>query len=81
MAADIFGAGLDRQVDAFFQRLEIERARPGVVHQHQRAVLVRDRGDGRDVLHLEVSEPGASVNTARVFGCISAAMPAPISGS
>ena len=27
------------------------------------------------------SEPGASTNTARVFGCISAAMPEPISGS
>ena len=27
------------------------------------------------------SEPGASTKTARVFGCISAAMPAPISGS
>ena len=37
MPADIFAAGLDREVDAFFQRAEIERARPGIVHQHDRA--------------------------------------------
>ena len=37
MAADIFGAGLDRQVDALLEGAEIERGRPGIVHQHHRA--------------------------------------------
>ena len=32
---------------------EEERARPGVVHQHDRALGMRRRGDRRDVLHLE----------------------------
>ncbi len=32
VAADIFGAGLDRDVDAFLERLEIEWRCPGIVH-------------------------------------------------
>ena len=35
------------------ERLEVERRRPGVVDQHRGAVLLGDRGDGVDVLHLE----------------------------
>ncbi len=53
MAADIFGAGLDRQVDAVIERAVIDRGRPGVVHQDQRALVVGRRGDGGNVLHLE----------------------------
>ncbi len=53
MAADIFGAGLDRDVDAVIERPEVERARPGIVHQHDRVLRMRRRGDRRDVLHLE----------------------------
>jgi hypothetical protein len=34
-------------------RREQQRRRPGVVHEHDRAVPVRRRGDRRDVLHLE----------------------------
>ena len=37
VADDVLGAGLDRDVDAVRERLEVERARPGVVHRHQRA--------------------------------------------
>src|SRR5262245_51246165 len=37
MAADIFGASLDRQVDALVEGVEVERTGPGIVHQHQRA--------------------------------------------
>jgi len=33
MAADIFAAGLDREVDALLQWLKIERTCPGIVHQ------------------------------------------------
>ena len=58
MAAEIFGAGLDRQIDAVIERAEIERRRPGIVHQHQRAFGVRGRGDRRDVLHLEAQRAG-----------------------
>src|SRR5262245_12914486 len=37
MAADIFGGGLDRQIDALVEGVEVERTRPGIVHQHHRA--------------------------------------------
>jgi hypothetical protein len=40
------------------QRLEIQRRRPGIVHQHARAFLVRNRRYGRDVLHLEALRTG-----------------------
>ena len=53
MAADIFGAGLDGEIDAVVERTEVERARPGVVHEHERALRVRRAGDGGDVLHFE----------------------------
>ncbi len=53
MAADIFGAGLDRKVDAFVEGTEIERARPGIVHEHHRALGVGGCRDRRHVLDLE----------------------------
>ena len=53
MAADVFGRGVDRHVDAVLERAEQVGRAPGVVHQHLGAVAVRHRGDRRDVLHLE----------------------------
>ena len=81
MAADILGAGLDREIDALFERTEIERARPGIVHQHHGAFGVGAAAMAGTSCISNESEPGDSTNTARVLGCISAAMPAPISGS
>ena len=40
MAADIFGRGLDGEIHAMGQRLEEQRRRPGIVHQHGRAMRV-----------------------------------------
>ena len=53
MAAEIFRAGLDRDIDAARMRREEQRRRPGVVHQHDRVARMRDRRDRRNVLHLE----------------------------
>ncbi len=53
MATDIFGAGLDREVDAFLECAEIERRCPGIVHQHDRAAGMGGSGNRRDVLHFE----------------------------
>ena len=53
VSADIFGCGLDADIDALLQRAMIERGGPGVVVQHERVALMRDLGDGRDVGHLE----------------------------
>src|SRR5262245_66103025 len=53
MAADIFCAGLDRQIDSFFEGLEIEGSRPGIVHQDDRARAMSSSRDRRDVLDLE----------------------------
>ena len=39
VAANVLAAGLDRQVDAVVERGEIERTRPGIVHEHERPVL------------------------------------------
>ena len=58
MAAEIFGAGMDREVDAEIERAEIERARPGIVHEHEGAFGMRRRGNRRDVLHLETQRTG-----------------------
>ena len=44
---------LNRQIDAFVQSAEIERARPGIVHQHDRACGMGRGRDRRHVLHLE----------------------------
>ena len=51
--ADVFGSGLNRQVDAFGECLEVQRRRPGVVHQDGQAALVRSGGDGGNVLHFQ----------------------------
>src|SRR6202048_2915320 len=53
MSADIFGAGLDREVDALFQRAEIKRARPGVLHEEQCACGMYGSCNGRNVLDFE----------------------------
>ena len=53
VAADIFGAGLDREINAEIKRPVIERARPGIVHQHNRALGMGGVGDGGNILHLE----------------------------
>ena len=41
MTDDIFGGGLDRDVDPVRERLEEERRRPGVVHDHHGACFMR----------------------------------------
>ena len=53
MAAEIFGAGVDREVHAEIQRPEIKRRRPGIVHDDQRALGMRCRGNRRNVLHFK----------------------------
>src|ERR1700726_4086324 len=53
MASDIFGAGLDREVNALFQRAEIKRARPGVIHENQGACGMYGSCNGWNVLDLE----------------------------
>ena len=53
MAAEVFRAGLDRDIDAARMRREEQRRRPGVVHHHDRVARMRDRRDRRNVLHLE----------------------------
>ena len=53
MAADIFGGGLDRKVDPLLEGTKIERGRPGIVHQHHRALGVGGGRDGRHVLDFE----------------------------
>ena len=58
MAAEIFRAGLDRNVGATLVRREEQGRRPGIVHQHHRAAGMGHLGDGRDVLHLEALRAG-----------------------
>ena len=53
VAANIFGAGLNFEVDTFLEGAEIKWRRPGVVHQHDRAFVVGDLRDGWNILHLE----------------------------
>ena len=53
MAADIFGAGDDRQVDTRRDRPEEERSRPGVVDQSDQPARFGCGADRRHVLHLE----------------------------
>ena len=67
MSADIFAAGLDREIDAFFEGAEVKRRRPGVVQHHQRAARMRGRGDRRHVLHLERQRAGRfHIDRARI---------------
>src|SRR4029450_6462369 len=53
MTTDIFRRGLDPEGGTVGERLEIERRRPGVVENDQRALSMGSLGDGRKVLHLE----------------------------
>src|SRR5580704_17400349 len=53
MSADIFGAGLDREVNPLFQLAEIKRARPGVIHENQGACGMYGSCNGWNVLDLE----------------------------
>jgi len=53
MAHDIFGGGLDRDVDAMGERLEVEGRCPRIVQDDHRAGSVRGFHDRRNVLHLE----------------------------
>ncbi len=57
MAHDVFGGGVDDDVDAVAQRLLEQGRRPGIVEHHQRAGGVGRGGDGRDVLDLEGQRP------------------------
>ncbi len=58
MADDIFGGGLDRDIDPVGERLEEQRRRPGIVHDDHGAGLMRGFGDRWDVLHLEALRAG-----------------------
>ena len=58
MPADIFGEGLDRNVDAKVQRLEHMASTPGVVHQAQDPATARNGGQGRHILHFETERAG-----------------------
>ncbi len=59
MAADIFGAGEDGEIDAERDRGEVERGRPGVVDQGGDTARFGGGADGGDVLHLERMGAGA----------------------
>ena len=65
--ADVFRAGLDREVDALVERAEIERARPRVVHEHDGVAGVRHLGDGGNVLDVERSATPGSRRTPRGY--------------
>ena len=73
VAADVLGAGLDRQIHTVRHGVEEVWRGPGVVHQHRGIVAMRDVSDGRDVLHLEgqrtrrLDEHGARVGTEQRF--------------
>jgi hypothetical protein len=53
MADDVLGRRLDRYVDAVLERFEVERARPGVVHQQPQVLVSGNARNRGDVLHLE----------------------------
>ena len=59
MAAEILGARRDRDVDAVVVRAEIERRRPGVVHDDRAAARMDRARDRRNVLDLEGERAGA----------------------
>ena len=52
MAGRVFGGGVHGHVDAVLERLEVERRRPGIVHDDDGAAGMRRLGDRRNVLHL-----------------------------
>ena len=53
MPADIFGRGLNADVDALIQRAVKQRGRPGVVVDHERAACMRDGSDRGNIGHFE----------------------------
>ena len=53
VAADVFRAGVQRDVRATCKRRKTQWRRPRVVEHHERALGVRDFGNRRDVLHFE----------------------------
>ncbi|MNP60379.1 hypothetical protein D3C76_1554560 [compost metagenome] len=53
MTYDILGGGHNREINAMIDRFEIQRCRPGVIEQNQRAMGVCGLGDCWDVLNLE----------------------------
>ncbi len=58
VAAEVLGAGVQRDVGAARKGGKPQRRRPGVVEQHQCAAPMRDLGDRGQVLHLEGERPG-----------------------
>ena len=48
-----FGDGVDRDIDAMRERLEMQRCAPGVVEEREHPGGAGGGGDGRHVLHLE----------------------------
>lgn len=53
MARGIFGGGVNGDIDAEIERLEIKRRRPGIVHGHHAIMPVSDVSDQPDILNLE----------------------------
>ncbi|QTK78573.1 hypothetical protein AT6N2_C0715 [Agrobacterium tumefaciens] len=53
MTRGIFGGGMDGDIDAEIQGLEIKRRRPGIVHRHDAIMPVRDIGDQPHILNFE----------------------------
>src|SRR3546814_14660150 len=49
----IFGAGKNGQIDAMADGPEIERRRPGIVHQRHDSPCLGHRDDRGHILHLE----------------------------
>ena len=59
MTADVFGEGLDRDIDAKVQRLQNMARTPGVVDQAQDSPAPGEGGKGRHILHFEAERAGA----------------------
>ena len=72
MPDDVFGPGLNRQIDAMFERFEIKRRGPGIVHRHDAAMFLGHRGNTGNVHHFKGEGAGASVKTNLVLGRIRA---------
>ena len=53
MADDVLGGGLDRDIDAVLEGLEVVAGAPGIIHDHRGTRLVGLFGDSGDVRHLE----------------------------
>ncbi len=53
VAGRIFGRGMDGNVHAEIERLEVKRGGPRIVHHDDGAALVRFFNDGRNILHFK----------------------------